>query len=464
MSASAGAYHVDVKNIVLVVGLLVGCGGAEDDRPGGGPDGGPVVGDGGPDDPLRPVTVTALTENFNGELDTTTRVLFRGPTDEVVYDGVVDASGRIQAMLPDGGSVTAIRILSESSTRRHVLITTIREVAPGDELVVGMEAAPTLTSQGAMTTMTASFTPVAGAGRHMFYTGCGELLDNTSPATLRFYDSCRGATFDLLVVASGGTLLVPRFVFVGGITHAANGAIAVPGLATPMTIQTVTAVNPPPGLSGMTLYRGSVLGDTTVAKFEASSSSPPSYVFHYPQGVGSQTEVSAFVGRGTFRSNHQYVERTNNITDSVTIDLADPLPWLAAPVLSPTGLAWTTAVPGAAPDAAVISWTGTWTAGGVTTELEWRVMQSAATATTGMALPMLPAGYAELDPGQQAAGTVTLGQIDAQLIDYDMVAGYAAFRRRADTLAYGELGQLADVARKPARRRVVRMTIPGTQM
>src|SRR6185295_3086658 len=148
------------------------------------------------------------------------------PDGAVVSDSAVDATGHAQAMLPRGGTVSAIRITADP-TNLAASITTTLGVKPGDDLTFGVKPFVTNTTQGGATMMTATFPLVSGATSYRFYTPCGLSPAAASPVTLIFRDSCHGAMFDLLATTSTGAPPVPMFLFLTNVTYQSGGSFAV---------------------------------------------------------------------------------------------------------------------------------------------------------------------------------------------------------------------------------------------
>src|SRR5690349_4605238 len=133
---------------------------------------------------VLPVTVTVLTTLGNGAPDLTARVLFQDPDGIVVADDAVDAAGHARALLPRGGTVSAIRVTTDTPTDRAASITTLRGVKSGDDLTFGLKATPAITNVGGQTMMTATFSLAMDATSYTLHTPCGFTRTQASPATL----------------------------------------------------------------------------------------------------------------------------------------------------------------------------------------------------------------------------------------------------------------------------------------
>lgn len=441
----------------LMLGLLASaCGGAKSqmlaDAPGGGDD---SQGDASPS-PL--VKATALTTLGDGLPDLTAKILFQDASGGVVLDDRVDSAGHQQANLPMGGSVSAIRIVSDTPTTLSVAITTITGVKPGDDLTFGVKPPGTITNQGEQTSMTATFAGVPAAGSYTFYTACGtsSAAADATTVTLNFRDSCHGDTFDLLAIASGGTLTAPMSLEWTNIPYVSGGSFTIPGGFAAMATWTVNMTNVPDPVSSLTVTRSSLIDNAVVAAQSSATVDPPAGAFMttvpFTAGFGTRSQVVISMARPDATVSQTFAVRTSTLAPSVSVDLGkQQLPWLKDLALKPDGGAWTTVVPGDQPDGMVTFWGGSWSARTQTVTVAWRVVHPVAPA--GMTLPRLPAAYAAYDPGQQTVAVVP-GTLQLNIVDYDTVAGYDEFRQMPETLI-GSLANLGAFVGMPFQRRSV---------
>jgi hypothetical protein len=433
--------------VVAMVGLGVACG-----EVGNTPD---AAIDAAP----APVKATVLTTSGDGAPDTTAKVVFQDPDGTVVSDTAVDAMGRAQAVLPRGGAVTAIRITTDTPTNLTASITTIAGVKPGDDLTLGLKASATITNQGGQTTMTATFLPHPSAGGYTFYTPCGfSGSSTTSPVTLSFRDSCHGATFDLVGVASGGTLTTPYFVRLTNVSYQANGSFSVPMGFSSMSNFTVNLTNVPGAVSSMSVTRSSMIGSQPVAATNASVTGDPpagdvSVALPFPQGVGTRSELMLFLNRPDAAHGQRHEAHTATLGTSATLDLGkQQLPWFTDLVQTPTGATWTMVAPGDPPDGMMTRWSGRWTSGMRSVSITWSVAQPAEMA--GMTLPRLPAAYAMIDPGQQTVA-VAPDVMTLFMADYDNLSGYDELRQMPETLLVPPIGSMGAFVGMPFQRRLI---------
>jgi len=409
------------------------------------------------------VTVTVLSTVGDGVPDSTAKVVFQDPDGAVVSDTGVDAMGHAQAMMPRGGSVSAIRITMDTPATLTASIASTLGVKPGDDLTFGLKANATILNQGGQTTMTAtSFTPVSGATNYKFYTPCGVNIATAAPATLNFHDSCHGATFDLLGVTTGGSPAVPMFLLLTGVTYVSGGSFAIPTLFNPMANFTINMTNVPDAVSSMSVSRTTLLNNTPT--FSVSSivqGDPPpgnvSATVIYPQGVGTRNELSIFMGRPDATINQQFDVHTASLGTSATVDLGkQQLPWFTNLAQTAMGATWTMVAPGDPPDGMIVNWAGSWNDGTRPVAISWSVAQDA--TMTGMTLPKLPAAYAMVDPGQQTVA-VKQDSVTLYMADYDNLAGYDQLRQMPETLLTTPIGVMGAFVGMPFQRRLINKTV-----
>jgi len=390
--------------------------------------------------PPAPVKVTVLTVAGDGAPDPTAKVVFQDAVGAVVQDGAVDATGHAQALLPTGGSVAVIRVVTDNTTDLSAQVTVMTGVKPGDDLTFGIKAAPTILNQGGATTMTANFPPDSAAGAATFYTSCGVSSGASDPikgvATLTFRDSCHGGTFDLLGIATGGNLVTPQFVKLTNVSYQGGAAFTVPTSFADMSNFAVTLQNVPDQLSSIRVTRSSLIGNVAVGPQLITTSAPAAgslaVTVPFPPGFGTRSELSVGMTRADATSFQLFDAHTETLTASATLDVgALALPWITDLKPTPTGATWSTVADGDKPDGMLTQWSGSWTdATGRAVSVGWRVIQPA--QASGITLPKLPAAYAAVDPSQQTV-VVSPGLMFVVFGDYDQVAGYDDLRRQAET-------------------------------
>jgi hypothetical protein len=416
-----------------------------------------------PDGPVAPVKVTVLTTAGDGAPEVMAKVLFQDPEGNVVFEGGVDPMGKIEAMLPRGGTVTSIRITTDTATTLSAQLNTITGVKPGDDLTFGYKARLNNVSGGGQTTMTANFTPVTGAS-HVFYTACGQSLGVTaSPVTLTFRDSCHGATFDLMAVASGGMLTTPRYIRLNDINYENGQSFTIPVGFSPMSNFTINALNVPAEISSMSGARSSMLDNAAVAKQSASAGDPPAgtvaLTVPYGTTVGTRAEVELSFARSADATGSQtHAVHTATIASSINIDLdRQKLPWFSSLVWNSTGATWNTVVPGDTPDGQIMLWTGRWTIGTRQTNISWRIAH--APSATEIKLPRLSPTHAALDPQAQTAAITSIGGNALYTVDYDVLDGYDGYRQQPETLTFVTLDDINAFVGMPFQRRLYPVAI-----
>jgi hypothetical protein len=410
----------------------------------------------------EPVTVTVLTTLGDGAPDSTAKVLFQDPEGSVVSDSAVDAMGHAQAMLPRGGTVSAIRVTADP-TNLAASITTMLDVKPGDDLTFGVKPYAVMINQGGQTTMTATFPPVPGATTYRFHTSCAlSGIATASPVTLNFRDACHGAMFDLLATTTAGTPPVPMFLLVSNVAYQSGGSFSIPTLFNPMANFTINMTNAPDAVSSMSVSRTTLLNNTPTLSTSASVAGDPpagdvSAVVPFPQGVGTRSELSITMGRDDATIVQHHEGHTAALSTSATVDLGQQnLPWFTNLTQTATGATWTMVAPGDPPDGMMVSWSGTWNDGTRPVAISWLVAQPAEMA--GMTLPRLPAAYAMIDPGQQTVA-VTPSAVTMYMADYDNLAGYDQLRQMPETLLTSPIGLMGAFVGMPFQRRIITTTV-----
>jgi hypothetical protein len=406
------------------------------------------------------VAVTVLTTTGDGKPDATARVVFQDPDGAVVADLMVDAQGHAQSPLPRGGSVTAV-VQSTSGTSVTAAATTITSVAPGDNLTFGQAAQPGVL-QGGLTSMMVTFPPVADATLYSFSTSCGTIKSASSPASINFRDSCHGATFDLLGTTNADG--VPMYVRLANVTYQAGGTFGVPTTFLPMPSYTVTAHNVPAEVSAMSVSRASLAGNLAVASITANVSGDPpagNVTVHmaFPDGFGTRSDLDLIMGRNDAAIPQHVEVHTAGLGTSADVDVApQPLPWITNFAQTATGATWTQVAAGDGTGTAMLTWTGTWSAGGTAYTGTRTVVQPLSGVTNSMTLSVLPAAYMAIDPVQQ---TVVVTPSSANLVmgNYDLPNSDAQIRQMPQILLTDPAGNMGALLGTAFQRRIVSAAI-----
>lgn len=445
--------------IASILGGLAGCGKVSVNVDAASPD---SVADAAIDAPPASVRVTVLNTLGDGLPDATAKVLFQDSQGALVQEATVDAMGKAEAMLPLGGMVTIVRITVDVPTQLSASLTTLTGVKPGDDLTVGRKAMATITNQGGQTQMTATFPLTGDATGYQFFHTCGSSFTSASPVTLTFRDSCHGSTFDLIGVATGGTVSPPRFVRVTNINYSSGGSFAIPVGFSSMANFTVNVMNAPTDLSNISLTRSSMIENQAVASQSVAgvAGTPAvSMVVPYATNAGTRSQVQVFMNRTGASNSIRHEMHTATIATPVNVELTQlEVPWFTAPSATVTGATWTAMTTLGAPDGQMMTWTGRWMDPTRLVAVTWKVIGPA--SMTGMPLPRLPATYAHLDPQAQTTPvTVLTGSL--QMADYDVVSDYDAFRKMPETLLEATFDDKGAFAGMPHQRRFTTMNLPG---
>jgi hypothetical protein len=381
------------------------------------------------------VDLEVLTTTGDGLPDPDAIAVFYDPSGAVVAHGQVGADGRVHAELPDGGSVTVLQIRVEPNFDRTDFLTTIRGIAPGDQLVVGKARRGDVFT-GDIDHMAMAFTPVS-ASSTMIATACGG--GTSSPngqASLEFHASCATPTFDILAIGdrTGGER---DFIWQTGNAHVPGSSLVLANTWMPVSPLALTVENVPPNLQRVASRLHVRVGlapfelDSTAVELPAPGTNTMS--LRDPSGAGDGTQVTVFTVVG-IKTLERFERMLAPGAASATVDLAAlPLPQVVGvPLQTPTGATWTE-TPAGTPDARIVEWSTAWRDVGnnIGHRATWTVVDEPG-APTELVLQSLPAAYYHDDPMQQ--GNLTFDQPGARgaavfYVDYDNLDGYAAARR-----------------------------------
>lgn len=418
--------------VSVVFALVAACGRIEDVPPGEAAPGGV---DAGEATASASVKVTVLSFAGDGRPDPTAKVIFLDRAGALVHDGPVDEQGHIEALLPEGGTVLALRVL-ETPSQLDATVSSIAEVASGDELTFGYLAGPPRPA-GGVTNMTVTFPPRTGTAT--FYTPCGATRGSAASGALAltFRDSCRTETFDLVgVIEESG---MKTYAKLTGIRYENGASFAIPGPFVAMRRTDLFAANLPSFTGFIVGTRTPLLGDLPIAPEDffigAQDTTGPAF---YPTDLGTRRELVYEVKLGGLDRAHHYAVRTSEPGVNDVLDFAVVgLPLLANVDANLRGATWETAAPGIAPDGMLVRWRGTWQAAGRSVTVHWHAILPA--GENRVVLPTLPATYAAFDPQQQSTA-VTAEESLVILGEFDPLDGYAALKRSAEALLLPALG------------------------
>ncbi len=363
-------------------------------------------------DPTK-VSVQVLSTARDGTPDLTASAIFRDSSG-VVLDTTVDAYGEAQAALQSGGELTVIEHAGGAE-----LIHTYRPVHAGDHVVVN----PGVAATGAKDLMLAHFTPPVDANGISLFTGCGggSWGSPSAPATdLAFYDGCRAPTFSMLTVASGTS--GREFVWQTGLTHYANGDVAVPDVWVPYGTATVQLNNIPASSPQLhttwstQVDMGVMLMDSNLDASPAAGSDTVSLQYAPGAGTGTIVEVDIGDGYGLTSESRTIVE--SGAPSNVIVDFAtQPLLLVSAIQQTATGATWSQS--GASASTRTLIWRAAMQTG---VHVTWILVEQIS-GTPGTTLPALPFAHAGEDPTIDASAEL-FGTSVAH-VAYDTVTGFA---------------------------------------
>ena len=386
-----------------------------------------------------PVTVHVrkLDGDGVGALDLTATVVFHDSAGTLFADGVVDATGTFTGEMPaEGGDVTVIRRLQETTASVLAVMSTVTGVQPGESIEFGLAARGN--TSGTTESMQARFAPISNVSPPTFYTECGSTSGVPSPQPLSLFSTCHGANVD--VFASALDANGKRHFAVATSPFVQGGTISVPPFTGVYSEFDVKLSNVPAGLSRISGTRYSVLGDTQVdpqplTTLPAPPAGTATMLGDYPAAPGLRTQLALAFDRADSSTRQSVLSRTADLTGAVMIDLAaSTLPWITRNSFSATvgGFTWTVVQPGGDGDAMAPVWTGSWNPGQRNTTVAWRI--TTPWNATGFVLPRLPPAYAEYDPQAQTVAVAVSTRSNVTVYDYDQVPDFATFRKHHDQL------------------------------
>ena len=432
--------------ITLAGAVLAGCGGGDHRDPpvdaAQVPIDSPAVIDSPPpppvDAPAR-VSVTVLSDLGNGLPDTTARVIFAGPSNQLVQQGLVGTAGDASADLPGGGLVHVVHVSDFSTTSRFVRLLSIR-VQPGDNLTFGEAVS---VPQGTRITVDGTFTPIENLSTlYTFAHPCGRGSPTSGGGDVVRLDSvvgCLPASFDVLGTTSiPNNPPVPRFVWfkatpAGGFAAPAmtemqrfNAVINRVPVGSFVDVARVTAL--PPYFDRAAGTDAPATGtDTTVTAFP-----------FYPPPPADSTAIGIVNVKIRPSESAEPVQilqvRVAGSAASAVLDLEElPLPVVqTAPTLSGKVVSWTQTGSGT-PDLRQVTVSSSYAIGTLNYSVSWTLIDGDSTNT--VELPGLPAMFVDFDPTQQPAPRPGNGRV--VYVNYSNLQGFDAARR----LPLGSLGE-----------------------
>ena len=373
-----------------------------------------------PPDPTK-VSVQVLSTANDGTYDSAATAIFTDSTGAVVLDTQVDQFGEAQAALPSGGSLTTIQHVGG-----HEYIHSYRGLVTGDHVVVN----PAASKSGAEDMMLATFTPPNDVNNTTpssmsFLTPCGggSWSSGTGPhsATLPFYDGCRTSTFDMLSIASFPDGQPQEFVWQTGLTHTADGNVAIGTGWLQMALATIKLANVPANSPSLHATWSTKIGATPVKLGSQLIDSPIAgdqfTSVNYAPGAGDGAVVTVDTSSGLLSAESRTVAMSG-APSLVTVDFAtQPIPLVSAVQANSTGASWTETSGGAA-DVRTVVWCVTLHTG---TRVTWR-LEEPYDGNASTVFPTLPAAHSAEDPTVDP-GATPYGA-DVFYVDYDVVSGF----------------------------------------
>ena len=377
----------------------------------------------GPDATTRgPVTATVRALEAGEELVAGAAVLFHDPDGTLVAHETTDASGRAEAELLPGGSVTVVDPVSDPTA---TLLRTVFAVEPGDDLVFG----PIRPQSGELVgTMTVELVGSPGTS-HRIVNGCSSYTTAETSSVMQLFDHCAPSTFTVHVVAHDADGLEIAYAAVENVPYVDGGTITVPDNWNDVTPYQLTVEGIPAEMTdAFSILRVRHGDDLVSASARGGAPSGGTFAVNggYPQiPIGAGEMQVATVGFDSGTESHLIIETRTGLTPTWSFDAATILPRLGGATFDPdTGrIAWTET--GGAPDRDV---SAVWLTYRSSAGKPHRWTLWGPPDITEVILPELP--------GELLAGVAALELALIRLYDADTVDGYDAIREVADPQAY----------------------------
>lgn len=369
------------------------------------------------------VRVTVLDPSGSGAPAVGANVVFLDPDGTLVKRAATDTSGKAEADVLPGASVTSVILVNT-----QYQLFTVLGAKPGDDLVLGNKAA-----DGSVAgTFTVTYPALAGATSYVVTSPCNATSfpapaagGPPAPAQITLFNSCKLDTMEIVVVPQGanGSL---NSIAKPGVSFMAGGSTTITGNYQGLRTVTASYTNINPIITNLDMARG--IPDAFGFVDTQSMASPGSAVAL--SVTGPQASSGQFLTQvGTATGSIQRVRQTISGTAATYgLDVgATLLPWLGSPsydaasgkLLVPTD---TTGTSTAKPDLfrIVASYRRT-DNNNVTTVFTWTLFGPEA---TDIVLPTLPPELGNISP----TATDTVAVTSAQMFDADSVTSYDQIR------------------------------------
>jgi len=375
------------------------------------------------------VKVTTYDPGGGGAVSTGIPVLFID-TDGTLIRVASDTNGKAQADVLPGASVTAVWTTGTGTYE----VETIRDIKPGDDLVMALQRDNT--NPGVFTV---TFPPLSGASAYYVYGPCGEVPANGTTATFSYlYSYCMQNPMNLMVVAYDQSYKPFQALPASGVTFSAGGSYTVSGAW--QTLQTFNAnfSDIPAIVTSLNMYRyspdafsfgGNAYGNPTTGTLSVSTGVPT---------ITSTAHVATRVYDNS-GSDQQIIQAVAGNALTYNLDIGTSLlPWVGQPTFDPSTGSLSVPVTGSGtPDATAMQIRYNRSGGDAgSTYVEWTVVGP---DFADLTLPPLPADLADVAP-QAGDQWYPFGAV---MIELDDAAGY-------DDIRHDVLGLIGPINAYPA--------------
>jgi hypothetical protein len=340
-------------------------------------------------------------------------VVFIDPDGSLVANVMTDISGKAQADVLPGASVSAVWLTSPGQYR----IQTVLAVKPGDDLVLG-SVLPDSTAAG---TFTVTFGPVAGASFYYVYGPCGNVLTSGTSAMLNMTNDCKQSPMEIQVHATDPTGAGIGYIDHLGIPFMPGGNVSLGSPSMPYQTLNAQYSNVPSAVMSVNLVRAAPDG----FGYMSNGSGVPmgGMLSLNTQGPWTSTAQAQSIFTNASGSRQEVKEVIAGNATTYSLDAGGKLlAWVSMPTLDPTtGIISVpvdaTGTSGDAPDLFVLHQLF----GRAGTDIDWTIFGPSPSDVT---LPHLPASVGAVNP--MAGDFASPGQVT--IADADDIAGYDAIR------------------------------------
>jgi hypothetical protein len=291
----------------------------------------------GPDaDPHGPITVLVNQQSGPATPQPGVPVVFVNPGGTIVAEMPTGSDGKATATVLPGATVTAVYDAGTANVR----LETVRDVAPGDTIVIGPTSAGGSGGGSGTFTVNVADDPAGGLFYEVFgpcgsSTGTSPGSGAPTPVSLFMSDGCKLDTMDLIAIARNSDKTAIGWQEKKGVPYVTSGSTDMNGAWQPLQSVTASYTNPPatlgqinvtesvPDMNGLQASGYAAGTDTRTITF--NNMPTPSTVFFETNFYNTQQG-----------GQQQMYEVADGTKTTYSVDLATALlPWVPFPTFDP---------------------------------------------------------------------------------------------------------------------------------